>query len=292
MPPGAAWRNFQLKRPIGYLSWQFRRRKLHDPLVAAAIASDIKAAAPDHVALTGDMVNISAWAEFPAAARWIARLGSPEGLSFVPGNHDAYVHCPWEHGLGHFAPWMTGDLHVKPAQTDSQIATPFPFVRLRKNVALIGLSSALPQSLRRAGGRLGAVQLKSLSVLLRDLRERGYARVVLIHHPPLPGLASPRKALEDAGALRQVLEREGAELVLHGHNHLHMLSPLATRYGACHAVGVPSASMHPASGYAPAAWYLYRIDRQDGHWVTAVTVRSIDPASRRIVTTSEFALST
>jgi 3',5'-cyclic AMP phosphodiesterase CpdA len=128
LPPGTLWNNFQLKRPIGFISWQMNRRKLHDPLIAAAIARDIGEAAPDHVAFTGDMVNIAAWAEFPAAARWMARLGGPEGLSFVPGNHDTYVNCPWEHGLGHFAPWMTGDLHVKQTQTDSRIATPFPFV--------------------------------------------------------------------------------------------------------------------------------------------------------------------
>ncbi|MBC8036661.1 MAG: metallophosphoesterase [Rhizobiales bacterium] len=292
LPPGALWRNFQMKRPIGYLSWRFNRRKLHDPLIAAAIAADIKAAAPDHVAFTGDMVNISAWAEFPVAARWIAALGSPEGLSFVPGNHDTYVNCPWEYGLGHFAPWMTGDMEVERTETDSRVATPFPFVRLRKNVALIGLCSARLQPLRRAAGRLGSVQLESLAPLLRDLRERGYARVVMIHHPPLPGLAPPRKALEDAEALHQVLLREGAELVLHGHNHQHMLNPLATRHGTCHVIGVPSASMHPASNYPPAAWYLYRIERQDGRWLTAVTVRSIDPASLSIVTTSEFGLST
>ncbi len=268
------------------------RRKLHDPLIAEAIAADIKARAPDHVAFTGDIINVAAWAEFPLAAEWIARLGHPEHLSFVPGNHDTYVNCPWKQGLGHLAPWMTGDLHVKQTEIDTRIATPFPFVRLRQNVALIGLSSARLQPLRKAAGRVGAVQLQSLAVLLRDLRERGFARVVMIHHPPLPGLAPPRKALEDAAALRDVLVQEGAELVLHGHNHFHMLNPLTTRHGTCHVIGVPSASMHPASTYPPAAWYLYQIDRQDGHWRTAVMVRSIDPASLSIVTASEFALST
>ncbi|MGH6854472.1 MAG: metallophosphoesterase family protein, partial [Aestuariivirga sp.] len=274
------------------LSWHLRRRKLHDPAVAAIVAEDIKAAAPDHIAFTGDMVNVAAWAEFPLAARWIENLGSPENLSFVPGNHDCYVDCPWEQGLGHFAPWMTGDLQVKEARTDAQIATPFPFVRLRQNVALIALASGRPQPLRRAGGKLGAAQLSSLSVLLRDLRQRGYARVVLIHHPPLPGLAPSRKALRDAGALRRVLVEEGAELVLHGHNHRHMLNPLATSYGACHVVGIPSASMRAGGRDHPAAWYFYRILRQEGRWLTAVTVRAFDPVTRRMSTASEFTLST
>ncbi|MGH6855151.1 MAG: metallophosphoesterase, partial [Aestuariivirga sp.] len=59
LPPGAAWRNFETKRLIGYLSWHLRRRKLHDPAVAAIVAEDIKAAAPDHIAFTGDMVNLA-----------------------------------------------------------------------------------------------------------------------------------------------------------------------------------------------------------------------------------------
>lgn len=292
MPEGAAWRNFALKRPIGYLSWQLKRHKLHDPAVAEAIAADIRAAKPDHVALTGDIVNIAAYDEFPAAAKWLRRLGSPQDVTFVPGNHDTYVKCGWEHGLGFLAPWMTGDMRVMVTQMNGQIATPFPFVRLRKNVALIGLSSAIPQPLHLAGGALGAKQLESLAVLLRDLREKGYARVVLIHHPPFPGLAVRRKALRDASALRGVIEQEGAELILHGHNHRHLLTPLKSRFGMVHALGVPSASMALAGKHTPAAWYRYTIDRVDGRWQAGVTVRAYDPATRRIATASEFMLST
>jgi 3',5'-cyclic AMP phosphodiesterase CpdA len=292
LPKGAAWRNFELKRLVGYLSWQFNRRKLHDPQIASLIATDIREHTPDHVAHTGDMVNIAAHAEFPPARAWIERLGNGETLTFVPGNHDAYVNCPWEKGLVHFAPWMKGDMKVTGTQTTAQIAAPFPFVRLRKNVALIALSSGVPQSLVSAGGELGEAQLAALAPLLRDLRERGFARVVLIHHPPLPGLARPRKALADARALRDILINEGAELVLHGHNHRQMLNPLETRFGRCHVLGVASASMNGNDGHEPAAWNLYQISRQDGRWLTSVTTRSYDPASRSLATTAEFTLST
>ena len=292
LPPGAAWHNFALKRPIGCLSWSLRRHKLHDPAIAALIAADIRNTAPGHVALTGDIVNIAAYAEFAPAARWMQALGSPQSLTFVPGNHDCYVNVPWQHGLAHFAPWMAGDMRVKQTQTDARIATPFPFVRLRKNIALIGLSSAQPQPLHRAAGALGPLQLQSLARLLRDLRERGFARIVLIHHPPLPGLAAARKALKDSAALRDILVQEGAELVLHGHNHQHMMNPLKTRFGTCHVMGAPSASMAAAEHYPPAAWYLYRIHRQDGGWRANVTVRSFEPQSRAIVTSAEFSLST
>ena len=63
-------------------------------------------------------------------------------------------------------------------------------------------------------------QIEALGPLLRTLRERGFARVVLIHHPPLPGLAAPRLArppqhLTDVGAA--LVAREaliGRELIV------------------------------------------------------------------------------
>jgi 3',5'-cyclic AMP phosphodiesterase CpdA len=292
LPPGAAWRDFQLKRPIGYASWTLRRRRLHDPAVAALLATDIAAQAPDHVALTGDMVNIAAHAEFPAAARWIARLGDGRALSFVPGNHDCYVPCPWEAGLAHFAPWMAGEMRVKDTVTSAHNAAPFPFVRLRRNIALIGLTTGLPQALHRAGGKLGQEQIDSLAQILRDLRERGFARIVLIHHPPLPGLAVKRKALVDAAALQGVLETEGAELVLHGHNHRQMLNRLPTRWGTCHVLGTASASSNGSDGHEPAAWNLYSVVRQDGRWTVSAETRSYQPASGTFELTAELALST
>jgi len=291
LPQGAAFANFALKRLIGAISWGANRRRLHLPKVADAIAADILAAEPDHIALTGDAVNISAHAEFPRAAAWMTRLGDGQHVTFVPGNHDAYVEVPWHNGLSHMAPWMTGDMRIAATETHARLATPFPFVRLRKSVALIGLSTAVPQPLRLARGSLGETQLGSLATILRDLRERGFARVVLIHHPPFPDLAIKRKALTDAAALRDVIAEHGAELLLHGHNHLHQVTPLETRFGTAHAVGVPSASLGVAGHHTPAAWYLYRIWRNDGRWTAAVRVRSYDPATEIISTTSEFTLS-
>jgi 3',5'-cyclic AMP phosphodiesterase CpdA len=292
LPRGATFHNFAPKRIIGSLSWNLMRRKLHLTRVADAIADDIAADGPDHVAFTGDLVNIAAHAEFSRAAAWMHRLGAVKDVTFVPGNHDAYVRCAWDKGLNHLAPWMAGDMRLKETQSSSQIETPFPFIRLRKNIALIGLSTALPQPMRMAAGALGPIQLRTLAASLRDLRERGYARIVLIHHPPFPGLASERKALKDAAELQTVIVEEGAELLLHGHNHRHLLTPLQTRFGLAHAIGVPSASMGSDSNHTPAAWYRYAIVRSDGRWRTTVTVRAFDPPSATMVTGSEFVLST
>ncbi len=291
LPDGAARRHFALKRTLGVINWRLGRHRQHSPAVAHAIASDIRDAAPDHVALTGDIVNVAAHAEFTAAAAWLEGFGAPNWISFVPGNHDTYVRVDWTHGLSNLAAYMQGDMRVTLTQMSGQIRTPFPYVRLRRNVALIGVSTAVPQPLHRASGELGAIQRDSLAALLPDLRERGFARVVMIHHPPLPGLASPRRALTDAGPLRDILLAHGAELVLHGHNHEPMFNTLTSRFGTVHVLGVPSASMTGTAHHPPAAWNLYRIQRQGGKWTTEVTTRSFDPATRTIATTAQLALS-
>ncbi len=282
LPRGAAWDDFALKRLIGTLSWNFRRHQWHDPEISQALVADIKAAAPGHVAFTGDLMNISAHAEFIRALGWLRDFGDPAWISFVPGNHDDYVPVPWEHGLGHLSPYMTGDLAAPAAM--------FPYVRLRRNLAIIGLNSAAPQSLSKAAGTLGPRQLEILPGLLRDLKAKGYYRAVMIHHPPLPGLAPARKALSDAPALRDVLAREGAELVLHGHNHRHMLNLLDGPDGKIPIVGVPSASMRGGGHDDPAAWNLYEINRSQGSWRTRVSTRAWDHERRRMVSRSQFML--
>lgn len=285
LPKSAAWKDFDLKRVVGTLSWKLRRYRLHDPAIAQAIVEDIKAMAPDHVAFTGDLVNISAHAEFKRAAVWMKNFGEPSWISFVPGNHDAYVPVRWEKGLGLLAPYMSGDLAAV-----APVASAFPYVRLRRNLAMIGLNSAAPQSLTRAAGSLGPTQLDALAKILHDLKAKGYYRAVMIHHPPLPGQAPPRKALSDAARLRDVLRNEGAEVVLHGHNHHEMLTVLEGREGNIPIVGVPSASMNGNKHYEPAAWNLYEITRIQGKWATQVSIRGWDLQSRRIVAKNQFML--
>ena len=290
MPQAQSWRDYLGKRMIGAISWHRGRRFHHDAAVSLAMAEDIRAANPDHVALTGDLVNIALPAEFILAARWLTDFGPPDWITVVPGNHDAYVNFPWVNGAGLWADYMTGDMNVAGARQKGNIAAIFPFVRQRKNVALIGLSSAVPQPYHRAGGRLGSLQLAHLAQILRDLRQRGYCRVVLIHHPPVPGLTPKRRALEDASAIKSVLEDEGAELVLHGHNHHHSRVSLASRHGPVSIIGLPSASTPIMRSDDPAAWSLYRIRRQDGVWQASATVRSWDNVGRKFIEQSHFEL--
>lgn len=289
LPRAASAREYISKRAIGYLSWTFRRQKLHDTSIAEVIIADIRKFAPDHVALTGDLINISLPGEYVAAAAWLERFGPPDWITVVPGNHDAYVHVPWLRGASLWSRYMIGDLRIEGAHPGPHLQTLFPFVRQRKNVALIGLSTAEPQSLRRAGGRLGERQLRDLAHALQLLRKRGFFRIVLVHHPPFPGQTSPRKALVDAAAFRSVIEAEGAELVLFGHNHRLMRSDLETQKGTTHAIGVSSVSARFGTRLQPASWHHYAIRRQEGQWLTHVTVRSLN-SKQEMETQLEFDL--
>ncbi len=251
---------------VGGFSWFLNRKPLHLLSVANAIQNSIIAAKPNHIALTGDLVNVAAWNEFPNAAEWMARFGPANDLTFVPGNHDTYVPVPWAKGLGHFAAWMSSD---RPSEMQGQ--KPFPFVRMRRTMALIGLNTGQPQDYHLASGTLGKEQLRDLRNILNTLGQQGFYRVVLIHHPPLPGLAAKRKALTDAAELQAVLSEEGCELVLHGHNHVSMLNWLATNNAVIPVVGVPSASAEGNLLHEAAAWNLYHVRRLQGRWTTDMT---------------------
>ncbi len=276
LPRAESWRDYWGKRALGKINWHRRRRFLHDPAIAMAMIADIKAHSPDHVALTGDLINIALKQEFVEAAQWLKAFGPPDWITLVPGNHDAYRPFPWAEGAGLWADYMTGDIKFSPAHDPAASDAAFPFVRQRRNIALIGLSSAVPQSLFRAGGRLGADQIERLGPILHDLRQRGFYRVILIHHPPVPGLTSRRRALDDDVTLKQLLEVQGADLILYGHNHRYGRTTLTTRSGSTHIIGVPSATSPAHGAYDPAAWHLYRIRRLDGAWTTSVTLRSWD----------------
>jgi len=281
LPKGATFENFALKRVIGGLSWSLNRHKLNRPEVANALRADIQAANPSHIAFTGDLVNIAARAEFAQGLAWLKDFGNSDLISFTPGNHDAYVPVPWEKGIGQFSDYMSGDMRTDAA---------FPFVRLRRNIALIGLNSASKQNLFRAGGELRSDQRIRLAKNLRDLGARGFYRVVMIHHPPALGLSHPMRALSDAAEVQKILVAEGAELVLHGHNHVRSLTLLDSKGGKIPLIGVPSASMADAAKHEVASWNKYEISRNNGQWQTQVSIRRWNPPTKTMVDGDNFAL--
>lgn len=275
------------QRVLGYLSWRHRRRHIHRQEVLEALAADLGAVAPDHVAITGDIANISLPAEFVNGARWLRSLGPPDWITVIPGNHDAYVALPWESSLGLWAEYMTGEWPVR--------ATPrgfgdFPFVRVRGDVALVGLSSACPTPPFFASGTLGEAQIAALEDRLHALGRDGLFRVVLVHHPPLPGGARWRKRLTDAPAFRGAISRAGAELVLYGHTHNFGSGRIEGPGAGVPVMGVPSASATSNRGARPAHYHVYTIRRDGGGWRIGVAVRGLDEATGAFVPVREYDL--
>jgi 3',5'-cyclic AMP phosphodiesterase CpdA len=261
--PRPRWFELVGKRATGYINWRRRRALIHRSDVLARIVADLKAQVPDHVAVTGDLVNIALPSEFPPARAFLAALGSSHDVTCVPGNHDAYVRgAEPQH---HWADYMRGD----------DAGATFPFLRRRAGVVLIGLSTAVPTAPFMATGRLGGEQLARLAQLLA--RCAGEFRVVLIHHPPVSKPGRRYKRLIDGAAFRTVLAQHGAELVLHGHDHERAFVALDGPSGPIPAMGVPSASEAPPGEHDPAGYNLYRIDDSTGAWRCEAIARGLTP---------------
>jgi 3',5'-cyclic AMP phosphodiesterase CpdA len=262
--PAPEWSELIGKRVTGYINWQRKRRFIHDRSVLDRLTTDLKAQALDHIAVTGDIVNIAAKGEFPPGRAWLASLGPVNAVSFVPGNHDIYVHAGARYAAREFGAYMSGDS-----------AGTSPYLRRRGPLALIGVSSGVPTAWGLATGRIGAAQLAGLARLLDALKREKLMRVILVHHPPVSE-AGWHKRLVDADALKRVIAEHGAELLLHGHDHRAMLNWLAGPGGArVPAVGVPSASAAPGMAKQAAAYNLYVIDGTPGAWTCEMISRGV-----------------
>ena len=252
------------KRITGFLNWQRRRRFIHERPTLDALVADLKQRHVDHIAVTGDLANIALPAEYPLCRAWLETLGTPTDVTVVPGNHDAYVPLGLRLAQQEWGAFMRGD-----------VGESFPFVRRRGPLALIGLNSGVPTAPFRATGRIGSEQLAAFPLLLDRLKEEGLFRVVLVHHPPV-SQAGRSKRLVDAADLKDTLAQHGAELLLHGHDHLHMINWLAGPDGRpIPAVGVHSASASAITHPDSAAYHLFEIDGSRGNWCCGLISRGL-----------------
>ena len=257
------------KRATGYLNWWRRRVHLHAPEALAGIVADIKAQKPDHIALTGDLVNISLPAEFRRAAEWLAGVGEPDRITVIPGNHDVYVSTDWRESLGLWGAYLAGD-GLPPADGFEA----FPTLRRRGPVALLGLSTGVPKPPLLATGTLGEAQIARVERLLAETGREGLCRVVLIHHPPLT-TEKPFKRLTDAAAFQAMIRRVGCELILHGHNHRSEVARIDGPAGPVPVIGVASASAAPGSKYGRARYHLIHIEREATGWCLGIGIRAL-----------------
>jgi 3',5'-cyclic AMP phosphodiesterase CpdA len=265
------------KRLYGYLRWKLHRGAEHLDSILSPLQHDIRQTIPDHIAVTGDLTHLSLPAEFQKAENWLRSLGSPKQVTIIPGNHDAYVKTGWNQTYARWTRYMLSDniqLHKTAATSLHSI---FPSLRVRGPIALIGVCTALPSAPYLAVGSIGSNQMQILETILSRTAEQGLFRVLLIHHPPAQGTVSWRKRLTDAPAIRSVLLRHGAELILHGHAHRTTQSYLKTPSGRVPVMGAPSISALGRTPERCARYYIYRIAPVARGWVVRLEVRIYSP---------------
>jgi 3',5'-cyclic AMP phosphodiesterase CpdA len=256
------------KRGLGYINWHRGRKYIHRRETLDAITRDVRASAPDHIAVTGDLVNLSLPIEYAAARALLETLGPPHDVTVIPGNHDAYVPAALRGPEKAWGDYMRGD--------DGATAGTFPFVRRRNGVALIALSSGLPTGPFMATGLVGNAQLSRVAEALDATS--GLFRVVLIHHPPQSPASRHLRRLIDGAEFRQVLAVHGADLVLHGHDHCRAITWLDGPDKKIPAVGAPSASARTAHRHENAAGYnLFQIAMAGNAWGCELVARERGP---------------
>ena len=290
--PRARFAELAGKRALGVLNWRRGRQRRFNVATIDLLVADLKAAGPDHIAVTGDLVNVGLAAEFQTGLNFLKSLGEGTDVSVVPGNHDAYVRSTAHHSLLNWGDYMRGD----GVNGDVTAENAFPFVRRREGIALVGVSTAIPTHPFMATGKVGRAQRERLGQILDQLAGEGLFRVVMIHHPPC-GIRAGHKRLIDAEEVRACLARHGAELVICGHDHVPMVEMLpGPNSGLIPVVEAPSFAAGPEDRHWPGGYHLYRIERVADAafpWKCTMEARgfhrgdtSVDLRTKRVLTES------
>lgn len=252
--PATRIRDLASKRILGYVNWRRNRSRAFGDDIEAALIAAIAAERPDHIAVTGDLVNIALAGEYATASAFLGLIGSGEVVSAVPGNHDAYVPGAARRARQAWATYMTADAGE---------ASGWPYVRRRGDVAIVGASSAVATGPFMATGSFSDEQEERLAAALDKLGRAGLCRVVLIHHPPVKGATAWHKRLSGASRFRKVIANCGAELILHGHTHRPTRLSLPGPKGVVPVIGVSAATQRPGGHHPAGGFNLFDIERAD-----------------------------
>lgn len=276
------------KRFTGYLNLRLRRGHKHKPEPVRLGARSLRNLGVDHVVVTGDLSNLSLEREFDRVKDLFENdMGfSPDQISVVPGNHDAYTRGAVRTLRFHkwFERYISCDLDRRFASSDvppKAGAESFPFVRLRGPLAFIGLSTAVPHPPFVAAGRLGRRQIERLRSILEHPEVRSRTPIVLQHHPPLNPKGFVKTALEglwDARAELDAMAEVRHGLVLHGHWHTRLRREIPTRAGSLEIVGATSASLLHEDERKVAGFNVYDFD--DAGRLSQVATHRFDATSK------------
>jgi 3',5'-cyclic AMP phosphodiesterase CpdA len=282
---GVAPHRFVSKRALGLANLLLHRRNEYRVSVAEAAVQDVKGQGVDHVVVTGDLTNLSLEAELASARQLLQGFGRPAAeVSVIPGNHDVYTHGAERAGrFEHFlAEHLRGDGQTGPVP-GGQAA--YPYLRLRGPVAIIGLSTAVATPPLMATGRLGMAQLTLLADLLGRPEVMERFVLVLLHHPPVPGVADgPLRRLDDAAAFRGVILQRRVDLILYGHEHFAHRRSLPTLRGDTPCICAGSTSRVSAGRGKMGRYNIYDVDPGG---LRRIETRVYDPDQGRFAASAE-----
>jgi 3',5'-cyclic AMP phosphodiesterase CpdA len=258
------------KRKSGYLSWRRQRRYIHRPEILARLTQAVHDESPDQILLTGDLIHIGLEDEMIEAARWLKTLGTPEQILLIPGNHDNYAADSLAAMNRHWGEYL-------PAQEAgiNDYAGAYPVVRTLDGIQLFAVNTSCVTRIFSAQGELGKAQLSRLRNAMAGsvphppggTADPSVFTCLLIHHPPLPGMAKHRKALRDAGKLQAIIDEQQPDLVLYGHIHCNR----DTKHGEVRAFCTAS-----ASSALNASYRVFDVEKSDKGWHCHMRLMSLD----------------
>jgi 3',5'-cyclic AMP phosphodiesterase CpdA len=272
---GVPFGRFLNKRLSGWLNLRLKRASVHRVGHLRAIVAELAREKLDHVVVTGDVTNLALEGEFELARDLIGdAIGlDPSRVTVVPGNHDLYTRGArdsrrFEH---YFGACLESDL---PELAVDVAGARFPVVKLRGDVAIVGLTSAVPRPPFVAAGEIGSAQARALARVLEHPEVAKRTLVLALHHPVVydgSGMKRYVEGLRDAYRVLALVEPIGKGLVLHGHLHRRVQRPIGR--GTMKQVGATSASLHHESPDRMAGFNLYELGADSTFGISAHVYR-------------------
>ena len=179
-----------------------------DPAIPPALLRAVAAAAPDLVAVSGDLTQRARIVEFKAAAQFLKTLPAP--LLAVPGNHDVPLYNVlrrWLSPLDRYRRYIMSDL--APFFEDSEIAA-------------LGVNTTRALTLKE--GRINRLQIEAAMRRFAQC-SKDVTRIVVTHHPfdtpdTVPGAIAAHKVVGRADMAMAGFLRADVDIILSGHLHM------------------------------------------------------------------------
>ena len=260
------------KRLLGYLSWLRKRRHLYKPWVLDLALQNLRGLQIDHYVVTGDLTHIGLSSEFDQALQWLEQIGEAQDVTVIPGNHDLYVNGRWDRSFAKWKTYLDSDLSYRGKQSEGnnalkRLEQAYPTVRLRNDIAFIGVSSVFAAPWFRATGVVSQPQLDRLKIILQNPELNQFCKVLLIHHPISTRYIASRKRLLNHQQLSQVLRNLPVHLVLHGHGHHSCTETLISNQGMeIPVIGAASSSSVDQSMERKAEFLVFDVSRSHAEW--------------------------